>query len=182
MATLYETYKTSVRDDVSKELAITNHLASPRLTKVIVNVGTGEMKGNEPLQKSIEEGLRLITGQKPVPTRAKRAIAGFKLRANDHIGYRVTLRGQRMYDFLDRLITYVFPRIRDFQGFDPKGFDGRGAYSFGLREQSVFPEIPFDSQNRAWGMQISIVTTGTSKDQTRALLTHLGFPFSKQNS
>lgn len=161
------------------QLGLPNIHQAPRLIKISVNVGLGELKGNEPLQKTVMESLALITGQKPVKTVAKKAIAGFKLRQGDIIGYRVTLRGQKMYQFIDRIITYVFPRIRDFQGFSNHGFDGQGNYSFGLKDQMVFPELPYESHTQTWGMQITITTSANSIEQSRALLQQFGFPFTK---
>jgi large subunit ribosomal protein L5 len=182
MSSLHETFRTTIIPQLGQELAIRNVLAVPRIEKIVVNVGWGELKGNESLQKSVSESLSLITGQKPVVTKAKKAIAGFKLRENDLVGFRITLRGKRMYDFLDRLITYVFPRLRDFQGIAVKGFDGHGNFSFGLREQTVFPEIPFQSNDRTWGMQVTIVTSSPDDRQAQVLLKHLGFPFTKTES
>lgn len=178
-STLFERYHQEVKSALQDSLGVANVHQVPRLHKIAVNVGIGDIKGNEPLQKSIEETLSLITGQKPVKTKAKRAIAGFKLRAGDVIGYQVTLRGPRMYQFLDRLITYVFPRIRDFQGFPTKGFDGRGSYSFGLKEQAVFPELPYHANDKSWGLQVTVVTSAADQHGTSELLTKLGFPFAK---
>ncbi len=180
MSTLKQKYQTEIRPQLLSQLGISNLHAAPALKKIVVNVGLGDLKGNEPLQKSVIEGLQTITGQKPVVTRAKRAIAGFKIRENDMMGYYLTLRGQRMYDFLDRLITYVFPRLRDFQGLPSKGFDKQGNYTFGLREHTVFPEIPFQSSAQNWSMQISLVTSAQTKTDAQALLTQLGFPFEKK--
>lgn len=180
MARLKQDYSTSIISTLQKDLQIGNALAVPKLQKIVLNVGSGELKGNESLQKTVAESLSLITGQKPVLTKAKKAIAGFKLRQGDTVGYRVTLRGNRMYEFLDRVISYVLPRLRDFQGVHRAGLDGHGNFSFGLREQTVFPEIPFQSNDRLWGMQITVVTTAKSDDQARALLTQFGFPFTKE--
>lgn len=165
---------------LKNELGLPNIHQAPKMIKVCVNVGMGELKGNEPLQKTVSESLELITGQKPVKTVAKKAIAGFKLRQGDLVGYRVTLRGSRMYDFIDRIITYVFPRIRDFQGFSLEGFDKQGNYSFGLKDQMVFPELPYQNNAQTWGMQITINTSATSIRDAQALMKNLGFPFSKQ--
>jgi large subunit ribosomal protein L5 len=180
MTTLQQSYTNQIRETLKNDLKITNLYAVPKLQKVLINVGWGELKGNEGLQKDISNGLSLITGQKPVVTRAKKAIAGFKLRQGDIVGYRITLRSHRMYEFLDRLITYVLPRLRDFQGINRLGFDGHGNFSFGLREQTVFPEIPYQSNDKVWGMQITIVTTAETDDQARALLAQFGFPFTKE--
>jgi len=178
MASLHERY-TTIQPKLSEQLGIANSFAIPRIQKITLNVGLGDIKGNEPLQKSIVEGLGLITSQKPIPTRSKTSIAGFKLREGDMIGYKVTLRGQRMYEFLERMITYVFPRLRDFHGFEKKGLDAHGNYSFGLREHTVFPEIPFESATRPWSMQITITTSAKDKAGAEALLEQLGFPFTK---
>lgn len=178
--TLSKRLSDSILPALKQDLGINNVHELPRLEKISVNIGLGEIKGNEPLQKSIEESLALITGQKPVKTKSKRAIAGFKLREGDVVGYRVTLRGKRMYDFYDRLVTYVFPRIRDFQGFSANSFDRQGNYSFGLKDQLVFPELPYQSNASSWGMQITCVTTSHNKEHNRALLTAMGFPFSKK--
>jgi large subunit ribosomal protein L5 len=179
MTHLGEHYKTVIQPNLKEQLKQENVHALPRLVKISINVGWGDLKGNEPLQKSVAEGLSLITGQKPVLTRAKRAIAGFKIRQNDVLGYKVTLRGQRMYDFLERVITYVLPRLRDFQGVPTTGFDHNGNFSFGLREQTVFPEIPFQGNEKTWGMQVTLVTSSNNKDEARLLLEQLGFPFAK---
>jgi large subunit ribosomal protein L5 len=171
--------RTEVHTGVSNALGIKNPHAVPQLVKICVNVGMGELHGNDVLQKAVAENLSLITGQKPLLTRAKKAIAGFKLRQKDAIGYRVTLRSKRMYDFLDRTITYVFPRIRDFQGLPLHGFDTHGNYSFGLREHTVFPEVPFHSNDKAHGLQITIVTSATNDEQAKVVLEQIGFPFEK---
>jgi large subunit ribosomal protein L5 len=179
MAQAKELIPTPIYTKVQEALGVKNVHATPHFVKIKVNVGMGELKGNEPLQKAVQESISLITGQKPVVTRAKKAIAGFKLRQKDVIGYTVTLRSKRMYDFLNRLITYVFPRIRDFQGFPLKGFDKNGNYSFGLRENTVFPEIPFTAADKAHGLQITIVTSAKTDEEARVLLEHFGFPFEK---
>lgn len=178
MNSLRERY-TTIQSQLAADLGVKNMHAVPRLQKIAINIGMGELKGNEPLQKNVAETLALITGQKPVATRAKRAIAGFKLRENDLVGYRVTLRGERMYDFLDRLITYVFPRLRDFHGLPTTGFDRHGSYSFGLREQTVFPEVPYQTADKTWGLQITLVTSAHNDEGAKKLLEQLGFPFAK---
>jgi large subunit ribosomal protein L5 len=149
----------------------------PKLVKVVVNRGLGEASQNaKALESSLEE-IATITGQRPVVTRAKKAIAGFKIRQGMPVGIMVTLRAARMYDFVDRLISLSLPRIRDFRGIDPKSFDGRGNYSLGLREQLIFPEIEYDSIDQIRGMDISIVTTATTDEEGRALLKAMGMPF-----
>ncbi len=180
MTTLKQRYSSEIKPKVGESLGIKNVHAIPQLAKIAVNVGWGELKGNEALQKNVIENLSLITGQKPIPTKAKVSVATFKLREGDLSGYKVTLRNQRMYDFLDRLITYVFPRLRDFQGMSLKGFDGHGNYSFGLKEMSVFPEVPYEQAAKSGGMQITIATTATDTEGARALLQALGFPFEKK--
>lgn len=180
MTSLKQRYMTEIKPKVGESLGIKNVHAIPRLEKIAVNVGLGELKGNESLQKGMIENLGLITGQQPIPTKAKVSIAAFKLREGDLSGYKVTLRNQRMYDFLDRLITYVFPRLRDFQGMPLKGFDGHGNYSFGLKEQSVFPEVPYDQGAKSGGMQITIATSAKDTAGALALLQSLGFPFEKK--
>ncbi len=180
MTTLHQKFQTEIRPQLATRLGIGNIHAAPKLQKIVVNIGLGALKGNEPLQKNVIAGLSTITGQKPISTHAKKAIAGFKIREKDLMGYYVTLRGQRMYDFLDRLITYVFPRLRDFQGMSLGGFDKSGNYTFGLREQTVFPEIPFQGSEGTWGLQITLVTTGKTKENAKALLEDLGFPFAKK--
>ena len=155
----------------------TNIHQVPKLVKVTVNRGLGEASQNaKALESSINE-IGIITGQKPVVTRAKKAIAGFKIRKGVPVGVMVTLRADRMYDFLDRLINLALPRIRDFRGISPKSFDGRGNYSLGLREQLIFPEIEYDSIDQIRGMDISIITTANTDEEGRALLKEMGMPF-----
>jgi len=155
----------------------TNIHQVPKLVKVTVNRGLGEASQNaKALDSSINE-IGIITGQKPVVTRAKKAIAGFKIRKGVPVGVMVTLRGDRMYDFLDRLINLALPRIRDFRGISPKSFDGRGNYSLGLREQLIFPEIEYDRIDQIRGMDISIITTANTDEEGRALLKEMGMPF-----
>lgn len=178
MANLRQTYQES-KAAFSKEIGVSNINATPKLMKIVVNVGWGDLKGNDSLQKTVVDNLQLVTGQKPAVTRAKTSIAGFKLREGDISGYRVTLRGKRMYDFLDRLVTYAFPRVRDFQGMPLGGFDKHGNYSFGFRDYSVFPEVPYETASRSGGMQITVVTNTQDDEQAKALLVHLGFPFAK---
>lgn len=179
MNALKEKY-TTIQSKIANELGISNALATPRLQKVTINMGWGELKGNDQLQKAVVENLMLVTGQKPVATRSKKSIAGFKLRQGDVVGYKITLRGERMYDFLNRLITYVFPRLRDFQGFSTKGFDRHGNYSFGFRDLTVFPEVPFESAGRTGSMQVTVTTSAKNDAGAEALLRGLGFPFTKE--
>jgi large subunit ribosomal protein L5 len=154
-----------------------NIMAVPRLVKIVVNMGVGEaVKEAKTLDEAVNE-LRIITGQKPMVTKARRSIAGFKLREGVPIGAKVTLRGDRMWEFLDRLLSVALPRIRDFRGLNPRSFDGRGNYSFGVTEQLIFPEIDYDKVTTIRGMDITITTTATNDEQGKALLSAFGFPF-----
>jgi large subunit ribosomal protein L5 len=152
-------------------------MAVPRLEKIVVNMGIGEAISNAKILDTAAEELRSITGQKPVVTKAKKSIAAFKLRQGMNIGTMVTLRGERMYEFLDRLISVALPRVRDFRGISGKAFDGRGNYTLGIREQLIFPEIDFNKVDKTRGMNISIVTTAQTDEQARALLKAMGMPF-----
>jgi large subunit ribosomal protein L5 len=153
----------------------------PRLEKIVLNCGVGLATQQQSLLDGAVADLTVITGQKPLVTRAKKSIAGFKLRAGNPIGAKVTLRGARMWEFYDRLVSLAIPRIRDFRGMDPGSFDGRGNYTFGVTEQLIFPEIDYDSIDTVRGMDITIVTTATSDDEGRALLRALGFPFRRES-
>jgi large subunit ribosomal protein L5 len=152
-------------------------MAVPKLEKIVINMGMGEAIANSKVLDTAADELRSITGQKPVITKAKKSIASFKLRQGMPIGVMVTLRGDRMYEFLDRLITVALPRVRDFRGVSPRAFDGRGNYTLGIREQLIFPEIDFNKVDKTRGMNISIVTTARNDEQARALLRSLGMPF-----
>ena len=160
-----------------KELDLKNPMAVPRLNKIVVNMGVGEATQNAKLIDPAVNELGQITGQKPVITRAKKSIAAFKVREGMPIGAMVTLRGDRMYEFLDRLVTVVLPRVRDFRGVSTKSFDGRGNYTLGLHDQLIFPEIDYAKVDKLKGMNVTIVTTARSDDQARSLLKHLGMPF-----
>jgi large subunit ribosomal protein L5 len=160
-----------------KERGYTNPFQVPRLEKIVINMGVGEGKDNVKAIDSAAADLAAISGQKPVITRAKKSIANFKLRAGVPIGVKVTLHGARMYEFLDRLINVGLPRVRDFRGMLPKAFDGRGNYALGLKEQLIFPEILYDKIDKVRGMDVIIVTTATTDEEAKALLTHLGMPF-----
>ena len=151
----------------------------PRLTKIVINVGAGEAKDNSKVIDSVIEDLTTITGQKAVPTYAKKSVANFKVRAGMKIGAKVTLRGERMYEFMDRLFNVALPRVRDFRGINPNSFDGRGNYNMGLKEQLIFPEIEFDKIDKVRGMDICFVTTATTDEEARELLTLMGAPFAK---
>jgi large subunit ribosomal protein L5 len=174
---LRDAYQEKVVPALMKEFGYTNVMQVPRLERVVLNVGMGEAIQNVKLLESAVTELGTITGQKPVVTKAKKAIAGFKLRQGLPIGAKVTLRSRRMYEFFDRLVSLALPRIRDFRGVSPKAFDGRGNYTLGLKEQLIFPEIKYDEVASIHGMDITIVTTAKTNDEGRALLKHLGMPF-----
>ena len=177
MARLREKYKNEIAGALAKEFGIKNPMAVPKIEKVVINMGLGEASGNAKLLDVATEELKAITGQKPVITKAKKSIAAFKLRQGMNIGTMVTLRGDRMYEFLDRLISVSLPRVRDFRGISGKAFDGRGNYTLGIREQLIFPEIDFNKVDKTRGMNISIVTTARNDDEARSLLKALGMPF-----
>ena len=177
MARLKEKYNKEIAPQIAKEFDIKNPMAIPRIEKIIVNMGMGEAISNSKILDVAVEELKVITGQKPVVTKAKKSIASFKLRQGMSIGTMVTLRGERMYEFLDRLISVALPRVRDFRGISGKAFDGRGNYTLGIREQLIFPEIDFNKVDKTRGMNISIVTTAKTDEQSRALLKALGMPF-----
>ena len=174
---LRDRYRTAVVPALMKELGYRNAHQVPRLEKVVVNMGLGEAKDNAKVLDHAAADLRAIVGQKPVITKAKKSIAAFKVRTGMPIGAKVTLRGARMYEFVDRLVNVALPRVRDFKGVPPKGFDGRGNYALGLREQVIFPEIVYDKIDKLRGMDINIVTTARTDEDAKALLTHLGMPF-----
>jgi large subunit ribosomal protein L5 len=170
-------YKAEIAPALQKEFNFANVMQIPTLTKVVVNMGVGEAARDSKLIEGAIRDLTIITGQKPLVTRAKKSIAQFKLREGQPIGAHVTLRNDRMWEFMDRLLSISLPRIRDFRGLSPKQFDGKGNYTFGLTEQVVFPEIEQDKVDRPRGMDITIVTTASNDDEGRALLKLLGFPF-----
>ena len=177
MARLKERYQKEVAPAIAKEFGIENPMAVPRLDKIVLNMGMGEAVANAKVLDTAVEELKAIAGQKPVITRAKKSIASFKLRQGMPIGAMVTLRGEQMYEFFDRLVSIALPRVRDFRGVSPKAFDGRGNYTIGVREQLIFPEIDFNKVDKLRGMNISIVTTARDDDQARSLLKALGMPF-----
>ena len=180
MATaIQERFRQDVAPALRKEFNYTNPMQVPSISKVVVNIGMGEVIQNAKAMDAAVADLATITGQRPVITRAKRSVAAFKLREGMQIGCMVTLRGDRMYYFLDKLINVALPRIRDFQGISPDAFDGRGNYTLGLREQLVFPEIDYDKVDKLRGMEITIVTTATTDQEGRRLLALLGMPFKK---
>jgi len=176
-ARLKERYQKEVAPAIAKEFGIKNPMAIPRVQKVVLNMGMGEAIANAKILDTAADELRAISGQKPVITKAKKSIASFKLRQGMPIGVMVTLRGDRMYEFLDRLVSIALPRVRDFRGVSPKAFDGRGNYTIGVREQLIFPEIDFNKVDKLRGMNISIITTARNDEQARALLKGLGMPF-----
>ncbi len=176
-ARLKERYQKEIAPGLAKEFGIANPMAIPRVEKVVINMGLGEAIANAKIVDTAADELRAITGQKPITTRAKKSIAAFKLRQGMPIGTMVTLRGERMYEFLDRLVSVALPRVRDFRGVSPRAFDGRGNYTLGIRDQLIFPEIDFNKVDKTRGMNISIVTTARNDEQARALLKALGMPF-----
>ncbi|MCX7620047.1 MAG: 50S ribosomal protein L5 [Acidimicrobiales bacterium] len=180
MPRLKERYNTQLRSKLQEELGLTNVMQVPRLEKIVINMGVGAALKQQSLLEGAVADLTVIAGQKPVVTKAKKSIAGFKLREGNAIGAKVTLRGDRMYEFFDRLISIAIPRIRDFRGLNPRSFDGHGNYTFGLTEQLVFPEIDYDKIDTTRGMDITIVTTARTDDEGRALLRAFGFPFKRE--
>jgi large subunit ribosomal protein L5 len=178
---LKERYEAELRPQLQRELGLRNVMEVPRLDKIVLNCGVGLATQQQSLLDGAVADLTVITGQKPLVTRAKKSIAGFKLRAGNPIGAKVTLRGARMWEFYDRLVSLAIPRIRDFRGMEPNAFDGRGNYTFGVTEQLIFPEIDYDSIDTVRGMDITIVTTADTDDGGRALLTALGFPFRRDS-
>lgn len=179
MNILKEKYQKEIVPVLMKELNLQNVMQAPRITKVVVNVGLGEALDNPKALDAASGDLVKITGQKPVVTKARKSIAAFKLREGRAIGTMVTLRGERMWSFLDRLMNIVLPRVRDFRGVSAEAFDGRGNYTLGLREQIIFPEIEYDKVDKVRGMEITVVTTAPTDDQTAKLLQLLGMPFRK---
>jgi len=179
VARLHEKYKVEVVSALKQEFSYKNNHQVPKITKIVVNVGAGEAVQNVKCLDVIESYIAEITGQKPIQRKAKKSIAGFKLREGHPIGVMVTLRRQRMYEFLDRLVTIALPRVRDFKGISQKAFDGRGNYSLGIKEQLVFPEVNYDKIDKIRGMNITIVTTANTDDEARSLLREMGLPFRK---
>ncbi len=170
-------YEQQVRPDLMKELGFKNLMQTPKLEKIVVNMGLGEAINNGKIIDASVEQLGAITGQKPVVTKSRKSIANFKLRQGQSIGAMVTLRGDRMYEFFDRLVSIALPRVRDFKGVSPKAFDGKGNYTLGVREQIIFPEINYDKVEKIKGLNITVVTTARNDEEGRALLRHLGMPF-----
>ena len=179
MNRLVEKYKNEIIPNMKKEFKYSNIMEVPALDKIVVNMGVGDATNNSKLLEAAMNDLEIITGQKPIVTKAKKAIAGFKIREGQAIGCKVTLRGENMYNFLDKLISITLPRVRDFRGISTKSFDGRGNYTLGLNEQLIFPEIEYDNVVKVRGMDIVFVTTAKSNDEALALLKGFGMPFKK---
>ena len=179
MARLQEFYKSDVAPALMKKFAYKSPMQIPRLEKVVVTVGAGDAKDNSKVIDSIIDDLTMITGQKAVPTTARKSVSNFKLRAGMHIGAKVTLRGDRMYEFVDKFFSLALPRVRDFKGINPNSFDGRGNYTCGLKEQLIFPEIEYDKVDKIRGMDICFVTTANTDEEAKELLTLLGAPFAR---
>lgn len=179
MNELQQLYKEKIVPSMMEKFEYKSVMEVPKLEKIIINMGVGDAVGNAKLLDSAVEELSLIAGQKPVITRAKKSIAGFRLREGMPIGVKVTLRGERMYDFLQKLIRVALPRVRDFRGVSNKAFDGRGNYTLGIKEQLIFPEIDYDKVNKIRGMDISIVTTSNTDEEARELLAQFGMPFKR---
>ena len=179
MSRLKEQYENEIKDAMIKKFGYKNTMEVPKLDKIVVNMGVGEAKENAKLLEAAVKDMEAITGQKAVTTKAKNAIANFKIRENMPIGCKVTLRGEKMYEFADRLINLALPRVRDFRGVNPNAFDGRGNYALGIKEQLIFPEIDYDKVDKVRGMDIIFVTTAKTDEEARELLTLFNMPFAK---
>ena len=179
MSRFLEKYKSEVAPALMNKFNYKSVMQIPKLDKIVINVGCGDAKDNSKVIDNVMSELALITGQKPVPTTAKKAVANFKIREGMKIGVKVTLRGERMYEFLDRLFNFALPRVRDFKGINPNAFDGRGNYALGLKEQLIFPEIEYDKVEKIRGMDIVFCTTAQTDEEARELLTLMGAPFAK---
>ncbi len=179
MTRLKETYQNEIVGAMMKRFSYKNVMQVPKLEKIVVNMGIGEAKENSKILDAAMAELEIITGQKAVPTKAKHSIANFKLREGMPIGCKVTLRGDKMYEFLDRLVNLALPRVRDFRGVNPNAFDGRGNYALGIREQLIFPEIEYDKVDKIRGMDVIVVTTAKTDEEARELLAQFGMPFKK---
>ena len=179
MTRLKETYLNEIVDGMTKKFGYKNVMEVPKLDKIVINMGVGEAKDNAKLLDAAVKDLEIIAGQKPIITRAKKSVANFKLREGMPIGCKVTLRGEKMYEFADRLINLALPRVRDFRGVNANAFDGRGNYALGIKEQLIFPEIEYDKVDKVRGMDIIFVTTAKSDEEARELLTQFGMPFKK---
>jgi large subunit ribosomal protein L5 len=170
-------YREAIRPALKGALNYTNEMQIPKLDKVVINMGVGEAVGDSKKLKSAMDALGAIAGQKPVATKSRKAIAGFKIREDMNIGCKVTLRGERMYEFIDRLVTVALPRVKDFRGLNGRSFDGRGNFAMGLKEHIVFPEIDYDTIDQVWGMDIIVCTTAKTDEEAKALLKEFDFPF-----
>ena len=179
MARLKETYLNEIKDAMQKKFEYKNEMQIPKLDKIVINMGVGEAKENAKILETAVKDLETISGQKAVVTRAKHSVANFKLREGQPIGCKVTLRGEKMYEFLDRLVNLALPRVRDFRGVNPNAFDGRGNYALGIKEQIIFPEIEYDKVDKVRGMDIIFVTTANTDEEARELLTLFNMPFAK---
>ncbi len=179
MARLRELYENEIKDAMMKKFGYANVMQIPKLDKIVINMGVGEAKENAKLLESAVKDLETISGQKAVITKAKKSVANFKIREGMSIGCKVTLRGDRMYEFLDRLVNLALPRVRDFRGVNPNAFDGRGNYALGIKEQLIFPEIEYDKVDKVRGMDVIIVTTAHTDEEARELLTLFNMPFAK---
>lgn len=179
MSRLKDQYNETIVDEMMKKFEYKNKMQVPKLEKIVINMGVGEAKDNAKLLEAAVKDLEIISGQKAVVTKAKKSVANFKLREGMPIGCKVTLRGEKMYEFADRLINLALPRVRDFRGINPNSFDGRGNYALGIKEQLIFPEIEYDKIDKVRGMDIIFVTTANTDEEARELLTLFGMPFSK---
>ena len=179
MSRLKEQYQNEIVDAMIKKFGYKNIMEVPKLDKVVINMGVGEAKENAKILEAAMKDLEIIAGQKPITTKAKNSIANFKIREGMPIGCKVTLRGEKMYEFLDRLVNLALPRVRDFRGVNPNAFDGRGNYALGIKEQLIFPEIEYDKVDKVRGMDIIFVTTANTDEEARELLTQFNMPFAK---
>ena len=179
MSRLKETYQNEIVDAMIKKFGYKNIMEVPKLDKIVINMGVGEAKENAKILESAMKDLEIIAGQKPITTKAKNSIANIKIREGMPIGCKVTLRGEKMYEFLDRLVNLALPRVRDFRGVNPNAFDGRGNYALGIKEQLIFPEIEYDKVDKVRGMDIIFVTTANTDEEARELLTQFNMPFAK---
>ena len=180
MSRLKDLYNDEIVAAMTKKFGYKNVMQVPKLDKIVINMGVGEAKENVKILEAAMKDLEIITGQKPIQTKAKKSVANFKIREGMPIGCKVTLRGDKMYEFVDRLINLALPRVRDFRGVNPDAFDGRGNYSLGIKEQLIFPEIEYDKVDKIRGMDIIIVTTAKTDEEARELLTQFGMPFARQ--
>ena len=179
MSRLKDTYQNEIVDAMIKKFGYKNIMEVPKLDKIVINMGVGEAKENAKILEAAMKDLEIIAGQKPITTKAKNSIANFKIREGMPIGCKVTLRGEKMYEFLDRLVNLALPRVRDFRGVNPTAFDGRGNYALGIKEQLIFPEIEYDKVDKVRGMDIIFVTTANTDEEARELLTQFNMPFAK---